>query len=388
MLIYKLRGSFLFLFILLVFVALQISAQTWSVLTRLTWNSGDSRMPSIAVSSSSSIHIAWWDYSPGNAEIFYRRSTDGGTSWSALTRMTWNTGTSREPAIAADSGSGVHLVWWDDTPGNWELYYKRSTNSGATWSGLARLTWNTDASYYPSIAADSSGGVYVVWTDNVSGDPNICFKRSTDGGAAWSGITRLSWTTGLSYNPQVAAGSGGSVHVVWYDNVTGNSEIYYKRSTDGGSTWSGLTRLTWNTGWSSNPSIAAGNSGKIHVVWWDESPGNYEIFYKNSSDSGSSWSGMTRLTWNAWMSDFPSIAVDPGGGIHVVWEDNPSSGKYDIFYRNSTNSGSTWSALTRLSWNSGESVLPRVAVDSGGGVHVTWEDDTPNNSEIFYKNRK
>jgi hypothetical protein len=301
--------------------------------------------------------------------------------------MTWNTGASREPSIAADSGSGVHLVWWDDTPGNWELFYKRSTNNGSTWSGLTRLTWNTDASYYASIEADSSGGVYVVWTDNVSGDPNICFKRSTDGGATWSGITRLSWTTGLSYNPRVAAGSGGSVHVVWYDNVTGNSEIYYKRSTDGGASWSGLTRLTWNAEWSSNPDITAVNSGKIHVVWWDESPGNYEIFYKSSSDGGSSWSGMTRLTWNAWMSDFPSIAADSGGGIHIVWEDNPS-GKYDVFYRSSTNSGSTWSTLTRLCWNSGESVLPRIAVDSGGGVHVVWEDDTPGSGEIFYKNRK
>lgn len=381
------RRSIFFLFLFLVFAVLQISAQTWSALTRLTWNSGDSRMPSIAVNSSSNIHISWWDYSPGNAEIFYRRSTDGGTSWSALTRMTWNTGTSREPAIASDSGSGVHLVWWDDSPGNWEIYYKRSTNNGAAWSGLTRLTWNTDASYYASIAADSSGGVYVVWTDNVSGDPNICFKRSTDGGVSWSGVTRLSWNTGLSYNPRVAADSGGRIHVAWYDNVIGNSEIYYKRSTDGGVSWSGLTRLTWNTGWSSNPSIAAGNSGRVHIVWWDESPGNYEIFYKGSSDSGSSWSGITRLTWNAGMSDFPSISADSGGGIHVVWDDSPLD-KYDVFYKNSSDSGSTWSALTRLSWNSGDSVLPRIAVDSGGGVHVVWEDDTPNNSEIFYKNRK
>ena len=381
------RRSILFLFLFLIFALHQISAQTWSAVTRMTWNSGDSRMPSIAVRSSSNIHISWWDYSPGNAEIFYKGSTDGGTTWSAPARLTWNTGASREPVIALDSGSGVHLVWWDDSPGNWEIYYKRSTNNGAVWSGLTRLTWNMDASYYASIAADSSGGVYVVWTDNISGGPNICFKRSTNGGAAWSGITRLSWTTGLSYNPQVAADSSGSVHVVWYDNVTGNGEIYYKRSTDGGNSWSGLTRLTWNAGWSSNPSIAAGTSGKVHIVWWDESPGNYEIFYKNSSDNGSSWSGIKRLTWNAWMSDFPSIAADLGGNVHIVWEDNPS-GDYDIFYRSSSNNGSTWSTLTRLTWNSGESVLPRIAVDSGGGVHVVWEDDTPSNSEIFYKNRK
>jgi len=54
------------------------------------------------------------------------------------------------------------------------------------------------------------------------------------------------------------------------------------------------------------------------MVRQDDTPGNEEIFYIHSTDSGATWIGTTRLTWNAGESCDPSIAVDPGGGIHVV----------------------------------------------------------------------
>jgi len=41
-----------------------------------------------------------------------------------------------------------------------------------------------------------------------------------------------------------------------------------------------LKRLTWNSGYSGDPAIASGAYNHIHVVWYDNTPGNYEIFYK------------------------------------------------------------------------------------------------------------
>ena len=42
-------------------------------------------------------------------------------------------------------------------------------------------------------------------------------------------------------------------------------------------------RLTWNYGGSRSPAIAVDPSGNLHVVWSDDTPGNYEIFYKKYS---------------------------------------------------------------------------------------------------------
>jgi len=67
--------------------------------------------------------------------------------------------------------------------------------------------------------------------------------------------------------------------VVWYDTRDGNSEIYYKRSTDGGSNWGVDTRLTNNPAASQFPFLSV--SGQVvHVVWQDSRDGNFEIYYK------------------------------------------------------------------------------------------------------------
>jgi hypothetical protein len=69
--------------------------------------------------------------------------------------------------------------------------------------------------------------------------------------------------------------------VVWIDSRDGNYEIYYKRSTDAGATWSSDTRLTnapLNSWWAS---ISAADS-VVHVLWTDYRDGNYEIYYKRN----------------------------------------------------------------------------------------------------------
>jgi len=48
-------------------------------------------------------------------------------------------------------------------------------------------------------------------------------------------------------------------------------------------TWTAGQRLTWTSGYSMRLAVAADASGYIHLVWQDETPGNYEIYYKKGS---------------------------------------------------------------------------------------------------------
>jgi hypothetical protein len=45
--------------------------------------------------------------------------------WTPAKRLTWTSGRSNSPAIAADSSDDLHVVWSDNTPGNFEIYYKK-----------------------------------------------------------------------------------------------------------------------------------------------------------------------------------------------------------------------------------------------------------------------
>ena len=117
-----------------------------------------------------------------------------------------------------------------------------------------------------------------MWEDDTPGNLEIFYKRSTDGGTTWA-TKRLTYNFGDSYLPSMAVDSNNNLHVLWGDETTGDSELYYKKSTDGGTTWI-TKRLTYNSGSSSAPAVAVDSNNHIHVVWYDETPGNFEIYYR------------------------------------------------------------------------------------------------------------
>ena len=84
-------------------------------------------------------------------------------------------------SVPAASGLNVHVVWDDDRDGNWETYYKRSTDGGTSWSSDLRLSTNDGAdSYNPSMAV-SGNRVHVVWNDFRDGNAEIYYKRNPTG---------------------------------------------------------------------------------------------------------------------------------------------------------------------------------------------------------------
>ena len=224
------------------------------------------------------VHTVWYDGRDGNTEIYYKRSTDGGVSWGADTRLTSNSASSYAPSISV-SGQVVHIVWYDNRDGNFEIYYKRSSNGGYSWSADTRLTNDNAYSGYSSVALSGSV-VYVVWHDYRDGNPEIYYKRSPDGGLSWGADTRLTNNSAESGQASVTV-YGSVVHVTWNDLRDGNWEIYYKRSNNAGVSWNADTRLTNYTSASLSPSVAL--SGLVvHVVWNDERDGNPEIYYKRN----------------------------------------------------------------------------------------------------------
>jgi len=362
----------------------QAAQADWTPAKRLTWTSGSSSQPAVAIGSNDTIHVVWHDYTPGNAEIYYKRSTNGGTTWSAARRLTWTSGGSKGQVIALDPSDTLHVVWYDDTPGNQEVYYRRSADGGATWSAVKRLTWTSGDSCYPAIATGSISGIHVVWRDDTPGDWEVYYKRSADGGTTWGSVKRLTWRSGDAYFPAIAVDSNDTIRVVWDDDTSDGCEIYHKRSTDGGTTWSAAKRLTWTLSWSNYPAMTIDSCNFISIVWQDYTYGNSEICYKRSMDGGTTWSALKRLTWTSDLSLYPAIAADSSDHIHVVWEESGDSMR-EIYYKGSTDGGATWSTLKRLTWMAVGSYYSDLAIDSTDTIHVVWYCDGPGNTEIYYK---
>jgi hypothetical protein len=149
---------------------------TWDADVRLTNAASDSLFPAIT-SDANGLHVVWEDDRDGNYEIYYKHSPDFGNTWDADVRLTNDSSGSVYPAITSDA-NGLHVVWYDYRDGNAEIYYKRSPDFGNTWGPDVRLTNAAGWSGEPVITSDANG-LHVVWHDYRDGNYEIYYKRGT-----------------------------------------------------------------------------------------------------------------------------------------------------------------------------------------------------------------
>lgn len=354
---------------------------------RLTNDPAYSQRPVIATSGNN-VHVVWDDNKDSTfGEIYYKRSIDNGVTWGDDIRLSNDPSQSVDPMIAVD-GNKIYVVW-DDTRDvelteNSEIYYKYSTDNGLTWSSDIRLTYAKYGSWSPAIAV-SGNNIHLVFEDerNKQYYGEIYYKKSTDGGVTWRDDVRLTDDLAWSRLPKIAI-NGDNIHVVWFSDKTGHLEAYYKKSTDGGSTWTSTIKLDYeNSTTSSYPDIAV-SGNNVHVVWHDYRDGvNEKIYYKRSTDNGVTWNPDTRLSDFGYISSMnPAIALNDN--VYVLWDDS-RDGHREIYYKMSTNGGVTWGQDTRLSIDdSSYSEYPAIAA-IGNNIHVVWKDERDGNDEIYYK---
>jgi len=373
-------SKFIFLFLIInCLLLIDHCDSQWQPDTRLTNATGFSTNSDLS-SSGSFLHAVWQDTRDGNGEIFYKRSTNEGVNWESDIQLTNLPNSKALPTISV-SGSNVHITWQDSRNGNSEIYYKRSTDNGITWETDVRLTNNSAVSEYPKITVDGSA-VSVIWRDTRSGNYEIFYKRSIDGGNTWSADTMLTeHSTGLAASISLTS-TGLNLHVAWSDTRHNDDyEIYYKRSTNGGISWGADTRLTNELRISESPAITS-NSSEVHLTWIDlrDSNINSEIYYKRSTDNGNTWGADSRLTVYAYAMN-PAILLS-GTIVHLSWHTVTGS---EIHYQRSLNNGSTWQMSAQLSNSFSGAYQPNIAV-TGSKAHIIWHDvrNGSTNSELYY----
>jgi PKD domain len=363
-------------------------AQMFSAPTNVSKNLDFSMTPQAAADASGNIYVVWEDDTANNSNILFGRSTDGGMTF--LTQPLSNTtGYSSGPRICVDSKGAINVVWVDDTPGNPVVYFRRSTDGGATFLPPTSLSSVAAYSASPQIAVDGSGNISVVWESD-SAPVGILFRNSADG-VTFSATLNLA-TNPVNPNltaslaPQMAIGVDGSINIVWEDDFNFQSDISFSRSTDQGATFSATTNLSHNAGNSFEAQIAVDLSGNINVAWVDDTPHNNDIFFTRSTDKGATFPNVINLSNSPGDSGSPQIGVDSSGNIFVAWQDNvPPVLNKDIYFALSSDGGVTFSnPLQNLSKNSGNSINPSMTVDAAGGVNLVWLDNTPGKANVFF----
>jgi hypothetical protein len=185
------------------------------------------------------VYIVWKDYSlfdqGKGSEVFFRKSVNNGASFGSIKNLSENKGNSGETSFGESGisvvarGNNVYVAWVDNTPGNEEIFFRASTNGGDTFSSTKNLSNNKGAS--GNLQMSSSGdAVRIVWQDNNSpSNSEVFFKESENRGTAFGSTKNLSMNKGASQNPDITSYSRpGAFFVAWQDDTKGNDEVYFR----------------------------------------------------------------------------------------------------------------------------------------------------------------
>jgi hypothetical protein len=372
-------------------------AQTWDSAKRLTYTTGDSEQSAIAAYSVH-VHVVWIDDVSGADELYYKKSTDLGATWAAPTRLTWSGAQLRSPEIGVN-GPTIHVVYLEDN----DVIYRRSTDNGATWS-RNQITWGLTAGYVEMAV----NGVYLhlAITAYPLGTSNIglYYKRSTNAGASWStplNLGRVGGFMGLFASSIFASGS--NVHVAYSNDVlhVGHMDMFYRRSVDSGVTWSvplQVARLekAWLQTSSDDPNFAismsvAASGTNVHVLYTAASSlltvPLSNLYCKTSTNSGVTWGATQQVTYgDQVLSISTKGSAAEGANVYLTYLNR---GTDDVYFKKSTDTGATWTAPVRLTYiGSSGSDYPTMAYDSGSGYfHIVFGVyvDPTYADEIYYK---
>jgi BNR repeat-like domain len=152
----------------------------------------------------------------GPINIVAFRSTNGGGSWQRTVVDTLNTGatyaTSSVTTVASDTSGTLLLLYSGSTSvgANGRVYVRRSTDSGATWSGPVEMTTSAGGADATQVAAagKAAGQFVITWMDKRGGGWNVWERQSADGGVSWSADAKVSdATSGAPYKTTAGFGT-------------------------------------------------------------------------------------------------------------------------------------------------------------------------------------
>jgi hypothetical protein len=251
---------------------------TFSTAVNISNNLGDSGLPQMAVSGNN-IYVTWENNGAGNFEVFVAKSNDNGNTFAPPVNVSNNAAPSGAPQIIA-SGNNVYVVWMDKTPGNYDIFVAKSTDKGSTFGTPVNVSNTPKDSGYPQITA-SGNNIYVVWTETISNkNYDVFFAKSTDSGATFS--TPINITNNMGPSGWALIAAPDNIYVTWEDSTPGNYDIFIAKSTDGGATFGTAVNVS-NTPEDSTFKQMVVSDNNVYLVWQDGAPNQHEILFAKSA---------------------------------------------------------------------------------------------------------
>ncbi len=257
------------------------------------------------------------------------------------------------------------------------LTYRRSDDGGRTWTAPARVDGGRPAYRFGAgdarVAAEGDS-VYALWARPGKGPYNsgpLAVARSTDGGRSWQEAASPSGEKSFGRRFPALAISSGVLHAVWLDRET-NSKVLASRSTDGARTWSKPMTLDpdaceccWNA------ALAPGD-GAVYALYRGKNPRDMDAVV--SRDAGKTWSKSGAAGPFGWgFNGCPHVGgalASTGSGVSaLVWTGKDADAGLYVF---ASPDGRTWGRSVKLG---GAGAKHADMTSSGPRLAAVWDED-------------
>jgi hypothetical protein len=337
---------------------------------------------------------------PGS--LWLSTSTDGGRTLALPTMVSGEL--AFQARLAVDPKGPVHITWLQAF-GTGNLSFTepvpyvvavRSDDKGRTFSAPVRVSDPARQRIGgPSPVVDAKGRLHVLYTDykdnrrDFSALPGpaaespfaLVLATSTDGGKTFGPNSEVDtdvlptrrFLIYLPEFPQIAAGAGDDLYATWADGRNGDDDVFLRRSSDGGRSWSAPVKVNDNPADGTAqflPKVALSPGGRVDVLFLDgrNDPTKklLDAYLATSDDHGKSFRNI-RMSAQSFDSTVgptfgPAYGTDFGTKLglastddraYAVWTDThlgtPATGRQDV-------------AFTSVSLGSGRSGLAVVLV--------------------------
>lgn len=265
------------------------------------------------------------------------------------------------PKSCSDGSDGVIVTWEDARGGSgFRIYAQRlDANGKALWTtnGIAMAPAGSISQRYPIIAADGTGGAYVVWQDwrNSSNGIDLYGQHVTSSGTlGWDTNGKAVASSPADQTGAVITADGyGNAFVVWEDNNTSSTsqpDLWMNKLTTAGPQWgagSGLA-LTTQSSKQKRAAICEDGAGGFYCAWDNDANNPTAIYAQRVDGTGKPlWGGQYGVVVFQQSSGSPSpnsknVSIRRDGNqLLLAWEttNTQSLDGQDIFATRYTNTG-------------------------------------------------
>lgn len=332
---------------------------------------------------------AVWHTGPENSRDIYAAKRAAGTdAFGTPVQLTTDSGDQCNPDLAAGADGSVYVVWQDNRRGHWDIFASICSD-GERFSREVLVADCNDNEIYPAIATDhqSSGSVYVAWQDDRNGNQDIYVAKSVNAFAV-SDVAQITSDPADQLKPDITIDGQDKACVVWTDMRAGQADIYGAALDSG--VWMEAPFVAGAGDQIDSAVAAEPDTSTLHLLWVNNLSGNSDIYYARSDGlPDNPLAGVSIIDDTSGADQTaPSIACGGSQNVFACWRDARHVGAYgtdtDLYFADLSSGTANTNVLVSDDGTGANQGEPAVGVDQYDHPYVVWTDDRDNATEIYY----